>query len=282
MVLPTFLGIGVQRGATTWLHDCLAEHPDVFVPKEKELGYFNYNFEKGLDWYQAFFRDAPGHRAIGEITPLYLHTAPIARIADQLPDAKLLLILREPISRAYSAYQLMQKHQVLAPMPFEEALHTPRGEFMIECSQYAERLGELFQIYPREQVKIFLFDDVSQRPAQVIREVFRFIGVDDSFTPQGIGEIRNRVMFPRTQKVLHRFRLGWTVDLVKRTPLSGVIKRWHKRHGQSAATADPSLTPALRERLAATFREDILRVQELIDRDLSGWLTESRSLAAVA
>ena len=99
-MLPNFLGIGVQRAATTWLHNCLDEHPQVFVPKDKELHFFSSQFDRGLAWYESCFAAANGQMAVGEITPTYLHEAPIERIAATLPAARLFLVLREPVARA--------------------------------------------------------------------------------------------------------------------------------------------------------------------------------------
>ena len=80
MTLPTFLGIGAMRAGTTWLHDLLASHPDVFVPaRRKEVNFFSFYYERGLSWYERFFppeSEAQNYRAIGEISPIYLYCDP--------------------------------------------------------------------------------------------------------------------------------------------------------------------------------------------------------------
>ena len=106
-MLPTFIGIGAQRAGTTWAYNCLAEHPQVFMTRKKEQHFFYVNYSRGLDWYAAQFAGAGSAVARGEITPDYLyHPEALANIARDLPDARLFVILRNPIDRAVSAYAL--------------------------------------------------------------------------------------------------------------------------------------------------------------------------------
>ena len=101
MPLPNFVGIGAQRAATTWAHICLREHPDVFLPDTKEVHFFNRNFDRGIAWYEAHFARHAGEAAVGEVTPNYLNNEEaIPRMAHVLPEARLFVILREPIQRA--------------------------------------------------------------------------------------------------------------------------------------------------------------------------------------
>src|SRR5690606_33439746 len=103
--LPTFLVIGAARSGSTWISRNLARHPDVFIPKEKELHFFDQRYEEGIEAYRAYVRAATAEKAIGEATPAYLHTpAAAARIRAHLPDVKLIACLRDPIDRLYSRY----------------------------------------------------------------------------------------------------------------------------------------------------------------------------------
>ncbi len=121
-MLPTFLGIGTQRGATTWLANCLREHPDVFVPELKEASFFDIHYRYGWHFYEGFFGGAQNVKAVGEITPDYLYCLKCPeRIARHLPDVKLFAILRNPIERAYSAYIFFEKFRDAGS--FENALH---------------------------------------------------------------------------------------------------------------------------------------------------------------
>ena len=123
MNLPDFICIGVQRAGTTWLYECLKEHPEVFVPETKELHFFNDNYEKGIEFYSQYFEEADSvNQVIGELTPNYYHDIQaLQRISQKLPNVKVILILREPIARAYSHYQLSLTNQC-KNMTFDEAL----------------------------------------------------------------------------------------------------------------------------------------------------------------
>src|SRR6188508_2795579 len=120
-MLPTFIGIGAQRAGTTWAYNCLAEHPQVFMTRKKELHFFYVNYSRGLDWYAAQFAGAGSAVARGEITPDYLyHPEALSNIARDVPDVRLFVILRNPIDRAVSAYALHA--QRYAGLSFAQAL----------------------------------------------------------------------------------------------------------------------------------------------------------------
>jgi len=104
-MLPNFIIIGAAKAASTWLSDCMGEHPDVFMAEIKEVRYFSVAYDRGLDWYKTHFADWNGEKAVGEANPGYLGDdhAP-ARIKETLGDVPLILSMRHPVDRAYSAY----------------------------------------------------------------------------------------------------------------------------------------------------------------------------------
>ena len=94
---PTYIGIGAQKCASTWLHRILAEHPDISVPEVQELDFFSYRFDHGYQWYERCFQSAKPARARGEISPSYFGEPTVpGRVARYLPEAKILLSLRDP------------------------------------------------------------------------------------------------------------------------------------------------------------------------------------------
>lgn len=270
MTLPNFLGIGVQRAATTWLHKCLQAHPEVYLPEEKELHFFSWKYENGIDWYADHFAAAGEATAIGEITPNYLHEAPLQRIHDLLPDARILIILREPLSRAFSAYRLL--NQKFKGMTFEEACRSSMGDYLISQSLYAGRLEELFSIYPREQILVQLFDDVNSRPAEVFGDVCRHLHVSEIAPPGEVHQTFNHILYPRAQAFLAKMGLTWAVECIKKTPLGDAIKRFskHKQAAQVEHEHESHFVNELREK----FDEDIRRVEPMISRDLSAWMRQ--------
>lgn len=129
--LPTFLIIGTQKSATRWLRYNLGRHPDVFTPKVSEVSFFDVNYDKGLDWYRSHFADAGDAKAVGESTPGYTMWTRrprrcAKRIAADLPDARLLAILRNPVDRCYSAFIHHQAMGRIPPKPTCSSTFGPR------------------------------------------------------------------------------------------------------------------------------------------------------------
>jgi hypothetical protein len=262
-MLPNFVGVGVQRAGTTWIHRCLREHPQVCVPHvKKEVQFFNRHFDRGLAWYEAQFAVQPSHVAVGEISPNYL-AAPeaIPRMAQIVPKAKLFVVLREPVDRAYSAYHLLSDQY--RGMTFREACE--RGT-LIKLGLYAEQLQRLFQHYRPDQVRVFLYDDLRAEPAAFLRDLFRYLGVDETVQPQSTDRRYNRIVFPAGQRLLRRMQLAWVIDAVKNSSMGESLKRIH------ASELEPPRREEDVQFLKQAFRDDIMKLQEIICRDLSAWL----------
>ena len=124
--LPDFLIVGVMKGGTTSLFRYLVRHPQVLPPFRKEIKYFDCNYINGQNWYQAHFplkkKFVGGSKLTGEATPYYIfHPQAPMRIAEALPEAKIIILLRNPIDRAYSHYQHMVRVG-REPLSFEEAI----------------------------------------------------------------------------------------------------------------------------------------------------------------
>jgi hypothetical protein len=272
MFLPDFLGIGAQRAATTWVHQCLREHPQIFVPACKEIHFFDQNYHKGSAWYASHFRPGIGHRSIGEVTPNYLdHELAAPRMARMLPGARLFVILRDPAERALSAYRFF-RHQFQG-LSFPEACRKP---FLIELGRYAKHLKRIFGYYPREQVKIMLYDDILRDPGLVLRNLYHFLNVNDCFVPPSLPILYNHASLRTVDGTPDS--LGWLAHPFKHLPLV----RWLRRRlgRQSRCSRCDRISLAVLENLRRVFHEDVLELQELIGRDCSAWLaspcTDSR------
>ncbi|MDJ0701607.1 MAG: sulfotransferase [Woeseiaceae bacterium] len=276
MTLPNLIGIGAQRAATTWMYHCLREHPEVFTTEKKELHFFDENFDKGLSWYQQHFASAT-EEVIAEITPNYLNVeAALQRMSDTIPDARIFVVLREPISRAYSSYRLLYNEHFQG-RTFEEACAA--SPYMIRLSKYADDLQRAFSLYDRDKIAIFLYDDVRSDPARVVKDLYSFAGVDASFEPSSINTVYNAILYPDLQEFLQRIRLGGALNRFKESQLGKALKtRLSARKVRYSAKAEPEseqhriASDAFIAELREEFRDDILKVQELIGRDLSAWL----------
>lgn len=189
-----FLIVGAQKSGTTTLDACLREHPEICMAHKKELHFFDNEAHFQDTWvdyapYHAAFAPQPGHKVLGESTPIYLYwrEAP-RRIRDYRPDIKLIAILRNPIERAYSGWN-MERDRGREKMPFWEAITCEaercreaeplqhRYFSYVDRGRYAEQLSRLWQHFPRSQTLVLRTDDLLARPRATLDVICQFLGV---------------------------------------------------------------------------------------------------------
>ncbi len=173
--LPNFLYVGPDKAGSSWLHEVLIKHPDVYLTPAKDLYFFDRYYDRGVEWYAAQFRDARDERIVGEVCQDYLfHPDAAARIEETLGHVRVMVSLRDPVDRAWSSYLYMRKHGI-GPGTFTEALHC-RPE-LLEHGRYATGLDRFLQRFPRELVHVALFDDLVADPQAYLDAVTDFLGV---------------------------------------------------------------------------------------------------------
>lgn len=196
---PDFLIIGAQKAGTTSLFHYLAQHPDLAMPVDKEIHYYDINYQKGLNWYKRYFPLRSSAKYSGEATPYYLfHPFVPKRIAHDMPKVKLIVCLRDPTQRAFSHYQMMKRFGV-EWLTFEEAIqHEPiryrqglrdlsleplkRSAFHQDFSyitrgKYARQIRRWFTYFPREQFLFLSSEELARHPVQVLTQVYIFLGI---------------------------------------------------------------------------------------------------------
>jgi hypothetical protein len=178
--LPDFVIIGAQKGGTSFLYHLLTRHPLVEPAARKELHFFDSPelFDHGAEWYRRCFprlSTENGQRAItGEATPYYLFDPPVAkRMAEIVPKARLIALLRNPIDRAYSHYQ-MQVKRGTEPRTFEEAIEQQHSSY-ISRGIYVEQLLRWFEFFGKEQMLILKSEDFFERPVETLQLVLTFL-----------------------------------------------------------------------------------------------------------
>ncbi len=174
------MGIGGVRSGSTWLHHNLSAHPDLFLPNTKELHFFNGRLHTGLDNYQRRFAEA-GNRTRGEITPSYGVIAPwrIKTIRRLMPDLRLVLIVRNPIDRAWShALMKTAREHDRAPGDVDDTEFVAqfRSHYSIERGQFSKIIDQWTSIFDEDQLHIAFFDDIVDRPKSMLSEVLEHIG----------------------------------------------------------------------------------------------------------
>jgi len=193
---PNFLCVGTQKAGTTTLHDILKQHPDIYLPESKEAHFFDIDdhFRRGIDWWQeTFFSTIKNETAIGAMTPEYLYYSEVpSRILKTLgADIKIIIILRNPIARAYSHY-LMSRRRGYEDHSFSKAIEIEserikKGEFeknhysYISRSLYFNQVKRYVDTFPKENILIIKFeDDFLNKKEETIASVLDFLDVKRS------------------------------------------------------------------------------------------------------
>jgi hypothetical protein len=275
MTLPNFLVIGAAKGGTTSLYHYLRQHPEIYMSPMKEPNYFTDEDQlfgkrsvRSRSEYERLFDGVKDEHAIGEATPRYLNAmGGIGRIHADLPGVRLIATLRQPADRGYSAY-LMRFTDSREWTSAEEVLQP--GNYQFESGVYYPKLRRYFDTFPRDQIKVILFDDLIASPRETVQSLFSFLGVDPDFAVDTSFRF-NRTLWPRFVRLTRLFNATatsvariapWASGTGLGTPLRRLLLR----------QPDP-MPPALRRRLTDQYRDDIIATGKLIERDLSHWLT---------
>jgi hypothetical protein len=298
-IMPNFVILGAAKSGTTALYHYLKQHPQVYMSPLKETEFFAFEGEtlnfKGpgdmprasvttLAAYQAQFAGVTNEIAIGEASPLYLYSpkAP-ERIHHYIPQAKLIVILRSPVERAYSQYLMFIRDGREPFLDFAKALaeeqtrqrkHWAWGWHYVDVGFYYPQLKRYFDRFDPNQIKVYLYEDLKTDPTGLLQDLFGFIGVDPTFMPD-ISKKSNVSGIPKNQ-VLHQF-------VTQSNPLKTLSKPFVPAavRGQVAKALrtqvnrdllKPELAPESRAQLRGIFHDDILKLQDLLQRDLSAWL----------
>jgi hypothetical protein len=205
-VLPDFVILGAAKAGTTSLYAWLSEHPEVTRAAAKEIHYFSFYYERGTDWYRHFFPLERERKAFaaehgrpfitGEASPSYLLDPSVpARMAELIPDAKLIVSLREPVERAYSQFQMRRRDQKepvesfigamaaedpslqLDGRPLAQADVVDIGRTYLARGRYAEQLERWLQHFRREQIHIVAMEDLAADPQGILDGVHQFLGL---------------------------------------------------------------------------------------------------------
>ena len=193
MKTPNFLCLGTQKAGTTTLHDILSQHSSIFLPQRKEAHFFDQEerYSKGINWWiDTFFAEYQGEQIWGAITPEYLYYEEVPqRIFNDLgSDVKFVVILRNPVDRAYSHY-LMSKRRGFEKSTFQEAIaneslkikigeHERNHLSYISRGMYSEQIERYFKLFPRKQFLFLSFEDnICSNLEHSIREIQNFLGV---------------------------------------------------------------------------------------------------------
>ena len=258
----TFVVVGCQRCGTTWLDAALREHPEVYLPRQKQTYYFDRHFARGDAWYLDNFRDvAPGQAAVGEVATGYVLLDAIPRLAALLPHAKLIMTMRNPTQRASSFYESRRGEQ--GWKSFAQAREADPE--ILERGKYIEQIEALLEHYPRERLLPLFYDDLATDERAYYRSVLEFIGVDPTFETSRFGRRVNAAMFPALRARLKTVGLGPLVKAAAKSPLGDLVRTRNKGGSGDKIGADE------RAKLIEYYRPFNARLAAFTQRDLSAW-----------
>lgn len=276
--LPTFLIIGASKCGTTSLASYLADHPQIGMAQPKELNFFSFHWEQGLDRYRARF--APMEQEFrGEASTSYTRAPLVAgvpeRIAKALPDARLIYLMRHPIERMRSEY-IDQVHGGRERSPsFAQAIwENPR---YLSVSSYAFQIDLYLNWFGRDQIKLVTTEALKSNRVKTMQGILEFVGADPQILPSNLDRELNRAEEKRrAPSALNPLRAVWRWA---RPWTGGVPRRWRhavrSRVGRELPAMATHLLPEHEERIWQALAPDLARLREIAGAETHLWAPAS-------
>ena len=306
MTMPNFFIIGAQKAGTTSLYHYLTQHPEVYMSPVKEPCFFNHEIDpdgkvvggrfgnpgqkaprfSDVEEYRALYRGAGAEAAVGEASPPYVYVAGTAeRIKKYAPEARVIALLRNPADRAYSAYlhavrigrepltdfaQALREEEDRVRKNWHYTFHYRSRGF------YYPQLKRYYEVFGREQVGVWLYEDLRTEPTGVAQSIFRFLGVDDAFVPDASLK-HNQAGVPKSGaaraalKIMNKAASGFLENFTSASKVYPLLSKMRQRVQKRLVSKPPPIDPGIRAELMEGYGEDILKLQELLGRDLSIW-----------
>ena len=291
MSLPNFMCLGAAKSGTTTLYDILRQHPDVYTPSFKDPHFFDIpeNYKNGIKWYEKNYFKNANTKVIADFTPSYFFDkdAP-KRIFESLGDrVKFIVILRNPIDRAYSHY-LHSKRDVYEELEFKEALikessrlnkYEENGDYLSYLRQsyvsqglYSAMLERYLEYFSLDNFLFIHFEDeFIKKRAQTIENIFIFLEIESVSLKTDLKSNPASQEKSKTLKMIMRKRGWWRILLKKMIPslkIRQIIKNRIQRANISAFTPEKLSIIQRKMMYDNYFKEDIIAIEEVIDRKM--------------
>jgi len=314
MPLPSFIVLGAVKAGTTSLYNYLGQHPDIQMSSSNWPRYFHVaegapdfddfaarfgndlrdesearfhmmcppSVPRDIDDYESMWPDDDSGLVMGEVSPTYLHDADVCkRIAERIPHARMIAVLRNPVDRAYSHFVMDRRRGWETILDFDDALAAEpneveefwwgRGQY-VRHGRYANSIRQYQEAFAGDQLKIMFYDDLIADSDAYMSEMLEFIGVDaefrvDTSTRHHKGLVKNQSLKSR---LLYAQFPG--KQFLKRHLPSATREKIQGSIQDVTHDAPAPMSSATRNHLVDLFREDVLALQSLVDRDLSHWL----------
>jgi len=287
-MIPNFFIVGTPKAGTTSLYYYLEEHPDIYMSPIKETNYFSYDEIKSqglfyneehissLKQYQEQFKEVKDEKAIGEASVSYLYYPLVpAKIKEYNPEAKIIIALRNPVDRGFSHY-LMDKRLGFVNLSYEDIVlgNSKHPQAKLYCQQYVD-LGQYYEQIKRylaefgeKQVKIVFYEDIIKDIQKVIKELYAFLNVDCSFSPNTYQQ--HNVYSSPKNFFIHK--------LYAQKKIRSIAKRFFGENIQQQVMhhffikEKPELNEKLKLALIEIYKTDVYKTSALLKKDLTCWL----------
>ena len=273
-----FLVIGVQKSATTWIYNCLREHPELYLPaKKREVEYLGGDLyeTRGADWYFSLLQGAKVHQKIGDVSVEYIFDPRSPQTLQQhAPHLKLIVSLREPIDRAISAYYWQLRKGVIPNLPLEEGLRIAIDatnesqdpklrkcyEDLIRRGFYDVQLERYLQYFKLEQFLFVLYEDLQNKPLSVIQKIYEFIGVNSTYQPKSLQRQPKRNTYLTASIYLQRLApkslaVGKFMDLTNQL-----------LHQLGIENQKPALSESLLQQLRTIYKLPTIQTNQIVQQ----------------
>lgn len=302
---PNFVIIGGGKSGTTSLDYYLNQHPEIFMCPRKEPNFFGYELAQEADFkddpselfyyqmsvtnqdeYLNLFKNARPEQTVGEVSVTYLyHKTACQQIHHHISNAKIIVILRQPTERLYSRFLHLARIDKLPSKNFEDCLDKnntiwwTRNDLIKEGFIY-KHLSKFYRQFPPENIKVFMFEDLKKDPHKLMSELYEFIGVDKNFQPDmsvklnTSGFIKNKwfnSIFGEAKGMIKTARFVLPKTLYAKLKNDPVLLKIKNKVRQKNLYK-PQLDPALKNEINKIYAEDIKKLSQLINKDLSHWL----------
>ncbi len=294
---PTFFIVGAPRSGTTAMYEFLKAHPEIFMTAHKEPHYFATDLKPRNPWMKSLrkkrnclklFSFAKKEKQLGEASVLYLVSKKAARnIKNFNPQAKIIIMLRSPLEVMYSLYYQLFYGGDETTRTFSEALDLEKERkkgknfpqslqmkqvyLYREDTKFSQQVKRYLDCFPRNQIKIIIYEDLKKNPRKVYQDLLRFLAVDPNFLPEFRRVNPNRILKnARLQRLMNRTALflsqyGFDLYLFLR-PLYRKFESLNLKSGRR-----PPMDLQLERKLKREYLPEIKRLSVLVGRNLTFW-----------
>jgi sulfotransferase family protein len=295
---PNLVIVGAQKSASTFIHLCLREHPDVWMPASETPCFLSPDYENGAPQELYEVTEKQQEKIIGIKRPDYLYMPEVPeRIAKELDKPKIIVVLREPLGRTKSAYfhyirggftPLASLNKgVLNILNGKMKKKWKRSQEIIDFSRYSPGLERYFNVFPKDSILVLTHDEISRSPIECLQQIHTFLGIEKDFIPKSINESPQSVNYSLIRLFLstttNRFLWDYNQDRTRATPKERIsrlanvyIKLTRKIDNRIlskyfSSRKKPDFSSKVKMELAKIFLPDIEKLGKLTGKDFSDW-----------